>query len=42
MIVVDIETTGLRPEISRVFAIGVLDNRGSEYILEVDNVFKIV
>lgn len=32
----DIESTGLRPEISRVFAIGVRDNRGFETILEVD------
>jgi DNA polymerase elongation subunit (family B) len=31
----DIETTGLRYEISRVFAIGIRDNRGFEYILEV-------
>jgi len=34
----DIETTGLRPEISRVFAIGVKDNKGPEYILEVDKI----
>jgi len=32
----DIETTGLRPEISRVFAIGVKDNRGFETTLEVE------
>ena len=32
----DIESTGLRPEISRMFAIGVRDNRGFETILEVD------
>lgn len=32
----DIETTGLRPEISRVFAIGVRDNRGFETTLEVE------
>ena len=32
----DIETTGLRPEISRVFAIGVRDTKGYETILEVD------
>ena len=32
----DIETTGLRPEISRMFQIGVRDNRGFETILEVD------
>jgi len=32
----DIETTGLRPEISRVFAIGVRDNRGFEIVLEAD------
>lgn len=32
----DIETTGLRHQISRVFAIGVRDNRGFETILEVD------
>lgn len=32
----DIETTGLRPEISRMFAIGVRDNRGFETILEVE------
>jgi len=32
----DIETTGLRPEISRVFAIGIRDNKGFETILEVD------
>lgn len=31
----DIETTGLRYQISRVFAIGVRDNRGFETILEV-------
>lgn len=35
-VVFDIETTGLRPEISRVFEIGVWDNRGNEVILEVD------
>ncbi|MFW6219928.1 MAG: 3'-5' exonuclease, partial [bacterium] len=36
----DIETTGLRPEISRVFAIGVRDNKGNkEYILEVDKTY---
>ena len=32
----DIETTGLRHEISRVFAIGVRNNKGFEMILEVD------
>ena len=32
----DIETTGLRYQISRMFAIGVRDNRGFETILEVD------
>jgi len=32
----DIETTGLRYEISRIFSIGVRDNRGFETILEVD------
>jgi DNA polymerase elongation subunit (family B) len=32
----DIETTGLRYQISRVFAIGVRDNRGFETILEVE------
>ena len=32
----DIETTGLRYQISRMFAIGVRDNRGVEMILEVD------
>lgn len=32
----DIETTGLRYEICKVFAIGVRDNRGFETILEVD------
>ena len=32
----DIETTGLRFQISRMFAIGVRDNRGFETILEVD------
>jgi len=32
----DIESTGLRPEISRVFAIGVKDNRGFEIALEVE------
>ncbi len=32
----DIETTGLRYQIARVFAIGVRDNRGYETILEVD------
>jgi len=32
----DIETTGLRYQISRMFAIGVRDNRGFEIILEVD------
>lgn len=32
----DIETTGLRYEISRMFAIGVKDNRGFEITLEVD------
>jgi len=31
----DIETTGLRPEISRVFAVGIRDNRGFEKLLEV-------
>ena len=32
----DIETTGLRYQIARMFAIGVRDNRGFEMILEVD------
>lgn len=32
----DIETTGLRYESSRVFAIGIRDNRGFERVLEVD------
>lgn len=32
----DIETTGLRYQISRMFAIGVRDNRGFETILEVE------
>jgi len=32
----DIETTGLRYQISRIFAIGVRDNKGFEVILEVD------
>ncbi|MFW6247189.1 MAG: 3'-5' exonuclease, partial [bacterium] len=32
----DIETTGLRYEISRIFSIGVRDNKGFETILEVD------
>ena len=32
----DIETTGLRYQMSRVFAIGVRDNRGFETILEVE------
>lgn len=32
----DIETTGLRPEISRVFAIGIRDNRGFEIALKVE------
>jgi len=32
----DIETTGLRYQIARMFAIGVRDNRGFETILEVD------
>ena len=32
----DIETTGLRYQITRVFAIGIRDNRGFEIILEVD------
>lgn len=35
-VTIDIETTGLRPEISRVFAIGISDNRGFEVALEVD------
>lgn len=35
-VVFDIESTGLRPEISRMFAIGIYDNRGFETILEVD------
>ena len=34
----DIETTGLRPEISRVFAIGMIDNRGFQDILETDKI----
>jgi len=34
----DIETTGLRYQISRVFAIGVRDNRGFETILEVEKI----
>ena len=41
----DIETTGLNSQISRVFAIGVRDNRGFEVILEVekpnDNISEI-
>lgn len=32
----DIETTGLRYEITRIFAIGVRDNRGFEKIIEVE------
>lgn len=32
----DIETTGLRYQVARMFAIGVRDNRGFETILEVD------
>lgn len=32
----DIETTGLRYEISRIFSIGVRDNRGFEKIIEVE------
>jgi DNA polymerase elongation subunit (family B) len=35
-VIFDIETTGLRPEISRMFEIGVWDNRGREVVLEVD------
>jgi DNA polymerase elongation subunit (family B) len=35
-VTVDIETTGLRPEISRMFAIGIRDNRGIEEVLEVN------
>lgn len=35
-VIFDIETTGLRYQISRIFAIGVRDNRGFEIILEVD------
>lgn len=34
-VVFDIETTGLRPEISRMFSIGIKDNRGFEKVLEV-------
>jgi DNA polymerase elongation subunit (family B) len=34
----DIETTGLRYQTARVFAIGVRDNRGFEIILEVDKI----
>jgi len=34
----DIETTGLRYQIARMFAIGVRDNKGFETILEVDEV----
>jgi len=34
----DIETTGLRYQIARVFAIGVRDNRGFEVILEVEKI----
>ena len=34
-VIFDIETTGLRPEISRVFSIGVRDNKGFETVLEV-------
>lgn len=34
----DIETTGLRYQISRIFAIGVKDNRGFEKVLEVKKV----
>ena len=37
-LVFDIETTGLRHEISRVFAIGVKDNRGFEIALKVDKI----
>ena len=36
-VILDIETTGLRYQRSRVFAIGVRDNRGFEMILEVEN-----
>lgn len=32
----DIETTGLRYEHERIFAIGIKDNRGFEYVAEVD------
>lgn len=32
----DIETTGLRPQSARVFAVGVKDNKGFETILEVE------
>lgn len=32
----DIETTGLRAEISRVFSIGIRDNKGFEAVLEVE------
>jgi len=35
-LIFDIETTGLRYEITRMFEIGVRDNRGFETILEVD------
>lgn len=35
-LVLDIETTGLRYSISRIFSIGIKDNRGFETILEVD------
>lgn len=35
-VVFDIETTGLRYQTSRIFAIGVRDNRGFETILEAD------
>jgi len=35
-VTIDIETTGLRYQIARVFAIGVRDNRGFETILEVE------
>ncbi len=35
-LIFDIETTGLRHQLARVFAIGVWDNKGFERILEVD------
>lgn len=37
-LVFDIETTGLRPEISRVFEIGIYDNRGLDMVLDVEKI----